>query len=212
MASRRFLGVLAGQDLPPDVLAAWCQSADFLIAADGAANMLIRQDIVPDVVVGDMDSLDPNIRAVLPKIIESEDQLTTDCDKLIAFAVAQGAESLTIAALEGDRFDHVLAATQSALRSPVPLRLVLRHGLGLIVHARQLTKLETNPGQIVSFIAMTECHNVVMTGVRWQPEPTLSPLGATSISNEAEGEEVSIQFTEGAGILIVKRDSTEPIW
>jgi len=75
-----------------------------------------------------------------------------------------------------------------------------------------LTKLETNPGQIVSFIAMTECHNVVMTGVRWQPEPTLSPLGATSISNEAEGEEVSIQFTEGAGILIVKRDSTEPIW
>lgn len=214
MVGRRILGVLAGNDLPQEIVGRWAGSAEVVIAADGAANALLAQGIRPDFVVGDMDSIqldqldlhDPLV------LVEAGDQETTDCDKLLDFAFGNGADAMTIVGIEGDRFDHVFAAAHSLSRSRLPVRLVLRTGFGFVVQAGYSQQIKTQAGQTVSFLPIVECRGVEMTGVKWEPKSTLSPLGATSISNEAVGEEVSIRLAEGVGLLIALQDSGDPVW
>lgn len=212
MTGERILGVLAGKDQPLETVRRWAESANIVIAADGAANGLVQVGVVPHHVVGDLDSLDPQLRPLLPDVVEDSDQETTDCDKLLAFAARQGADSITLVGLEGDRLDHVIGATHSALRSALNVRLALRRAMGYVVPPGPALLVPSRPGQTVSFLPMVECLNVEMLGVFWPPKRTLSPLGATSISNAATGKMVSIQIETGVGILILTRDSDEPIW
>jgi len=212
MLGQRVLGVLAGHDFPRESLAPWLDSADIVVAADGAANVLFEMGREPDFVVGDLDSLNDEARAQAKQLIGDPDQETTDVDKLLKFLVERGAESVTLANLEGDRFDHMLAAVHSALQSPLSVRLLLRQGLACVVGAGVESVIETDPGQTVSFIPMTECRGVVMSGVRWPPASVLSPTGSTSISNEATGDRITVRLEEGAGLLFANRDSRIPAW
>lgn len=193
-----------------EFLCPWLESADLVVAADGAANALIRMGCVPDIVVGDMDSIEPYIRVQIEEVHEDPDQETTDVDKLVSFLAGRGTDAVTLACLEGDRLDHVFSAVQGALKAPFATRILLRQGLAYVVRDR--IEVDSHEGQAISFIPMVECSGVEMEGVKWPPKSVLSPLGDTSISNVATGDKVSARLEKGAGLLFVNRDSRVPIW
>lgn len=213
MESRRILGVLAGTDIGTPSLIAWCSSADEVIAADGAANRLILAGVNPNVIIGDLDSLDRSLTREGLTIVEDPDQETTDCDKLLDFVAKNHPKTpLFLIGMEGDRFDHVLSSLHSVVRSNHPVHLVLRDGIGFLVRPHRPVLFATQPAQIVSILPILPCQGLVTTGLRWTPDPKIAPGGSTSASNEATDTQASVKLDEGVALVIVQTNTTQPDW
>ncbi len=212
MDSKKVLAVLAGTDLPIGHLVSWAESADSVIAADGAANRLLSAGVKPDIVVGDMDSIDPNFVQGL-NVREDANQEHTDCDKLLALIERDYPDSMVaMAGIEGDRFDHVLASLYSISKSAVWPLIVLRDGLGRIVRPNRYVEIPVKPSDIVSLLPIMPCSGVRMVNVQWAPAAELSASAAISISNLATSESVRVEIESGTAILIHRTDSSQPRW
>lgn len=213
MAQTKILGVLAGNDTPIATVGAWAETADWVIAADGAANRLLEAGISIDAIVGDMDSVDPLLERTNLEFLEDPDQETTDCDKLLLHVhLRYPGAAFALAGIEGDRFDHVLSSIFSIGRILPETRLILRDGFAWFVTPDRKLDVATTPGDLVSLIPLLPCSGVKMGGVKWQPTPELAPLGATSTSNEAVSERVSAAIKAGAALLIHQTQSSLATW
>ncbi len=216
----KVLGVLAGRDMPTELLLRWAKSADVLLAADGGADLLLDAGVTPHRVIGDLDSTaDPAritelaMREAL-QLEHDAGQMRTDCDKLLDLAAREGFEEITLAGVEGDQLDHMLATLHSAARSPLRVRVALRTGVGWVLRDEESLSLPTVPGRRVSLLPLTRTEGVTMRGVEWPLEKSaLDPLGKTSISNRSNADLVSIRLWEGALFLFLEMPPEEaPSW
>lgn len=96
------------------------EPGDKIIAVDSGANFAFRARIQPDYLVGDMDSIDPQVldymraRGVDIRVFPPEKDFT-DTQLALALAEEMGAKSLIIMGWCGDRFDHSLANLYSGI-------------------------------------------------------------------------------------------------
>lgn len=214
------LGVLAGNDMSTSLFKRWAESAEVLLAADAGADLLASIGVQPDLVIGDMDSVSNTVAlsgwaaSGRTKLVRDDDQERTDCDKLLAAAEAQGFDAITLAAVEGDRIDHLLSTLQSAAQSPLSVRVALRAGIGWVLKAEDRVEVDTKPGRLVSLLPLTETEGVSLQGVAWPLlEERLAPLGKRSISNRATSDHVSARVLEGAALFVVELPEEEaPVW
>lgn len=82
-----------------------------LIAADGAAESLFRVGIVPEFVVGDLDSIDPEVLTLLresSEIVFEPDQETNDFEKALRFAQTMLWNRCLIVGIHGGDLEHSL--------------------------------------------------------------------------------------------------------
>jgi len=204
----RILGVLGGNDVTDDMLQFWSKRATLLVAADQGADRLVAAGIFPHVVLGDFDSsqLDHDVHSFA--VHKSDDQETSDCDKLLRFAESQGYEDITIIGFEGDRLDHVLAGMGSFLQSPLRIRIVIRHGLAFIQRPGSVA-YGAYAGQTVSLIPVLPARGVTTRGLAWELEGAdLSLGGRVSLSNVAQGDRFEVALVDG--VLLVVQEYDEP--
>lgn len=175
-----------------------------IYAADSAAHRLVDMGF-PPIVVGDLDSFDPAWAGQL-RIVHVPDQSRTDCDKLLKLVEADGHVALTLACLEGDLLDHVLASLSSVARSSLDIRLALRRGVAYTVRPGRPVACPDVVGQRVSFLPLDACSGVSLEGVQWPVrDGTMAPGGFLSISNKGTGD-VSASVEQGNGLLFVGTD------
>jgi len=207
---RRILGVLAGDDMPAESLAAWVLSADYVIAADGGADRVLAAGRTPDLVVGDMDSISSAAREIATEWAGSDDQETTDCEKLLLAAQDRGFDSITVAGFEGDHLDHLLASVQAIAAASISARIAFRRGVAHVVKGTYTHHAGT--GDRISVIPITPCHDVHLEGVEWPLSGAeLSPIGRRSISNRALGGAVTLRMQDGIALLFEFFDGA-PRW
>ncbi len=94
------------------------RSADFIICCDGALKKFIRagkaifgEERLPDLVIGDMDTLSPSLQKKYSDIIIKEDeQEHNDQTKAVRWALnnLQGIEAIHILGATGGRADHTI--------------------------------------------------------------------------------------------------------
>jgi thiamine pyrophosphokinase len=210
----RVLGVLAGQDMPAELLKKWAASADVVFAADAGLDRLLAAGASPDFAVGDFDSAEGLAAIDETKVLPDLSQDATDCDKLLALASKQGYASITLASAEGDQLDHMLATLHSAVRAPIHVRVALRRGIGWLLKSGEEAIVRTATGRRVSFLPLEEVVGAQLAGVEWPLEnASLHPQGATSISNRATAPYVAASVGQGSAFLFVEFPEEElPNW
>ena len=107
--------LVGGAKVKKSLLRAAIVDAPRIVAADGAANRLIKRGILPDAVIGDMDSLSDRSRKVLPKerVHKIEEQDSTDFEKCLSRIDAPLVVAL---GFSGGRLDHQLAVLHGMMR------------------------------------------------------------------------------------------------
>lgn len=100
--------VLNGQMPDDHVLVNQIIDSGFIIAVDGSANKLIDLGIIPDVIIGDFDSLQAK-RIKNVKLIETPDQNKTDFRKTLDWCIEKNILSISIFGISGKSDDHFLA-------------------------------------------------------------------------------------------------------
>lgn len=168
----------------------------------------MRHGIVPDAVVGDLDSVSGEALASGLDIYKFDDPNTTDCDKLLAWVEAQGHFQIDLIGVEGDRLDHVLATLGSCAKSRLKIRLVLRTGLGYVLRSGS-HRLETTTGDRISLLPIVESTGVSASNVQWPfDQAVMSLTGFVSVSNVALSNEVEVGLESGALLVVVEHDGT----
>jgi thiamine pyrophosphokinase len=207
----KVLGVLGGADGSPELLLAWAAGARRLLAADGGADRLLGVGLRPDVIVGDLDSVSPEALACGAAIVHAPEQDLQDAGKLLAYAEREGARSIVLEGVEGDRLDHTLATLGVCAASPLAIRLALRQGVGTVLRAGQRCRAATKPGAVVSLLPIAPCGGVRLEGVVWPLHGAGMALdGQISLSNRATGVWVEAELEAGAALLIVAGEG--PSW
>lgn len=187
-------------------LAALAAEAAPLLAADGGADHLARLGLRPAAVIGDLDSISPETCAWLGEesLIERLDQDRTDLDKALEYAFDDlGVEHVTVIAALGGRVDHELGNLGLLARLAMGKRLVFEGADLRVVAIDGEATLAAHPGETWSFWTFDPTVRVTVDGVRWPLENAAIDVGGRpSISNQATEEEVRVQATGGAVVVM----------
>ena len=107
--NKKYSVVLNGNFPKESSLIEMIYNSDFIIATDGAANTLIDKDLIPNVIIGDLDSFKKDQGQRL-NIINIIDQSKTDFQKSLDWCVENNINSLSIFAISGKNEDHFLGS------------------------------------------------------------------------------------------------------
>ena len=181
------------------------RSAALVVAADGGANHLARIGVKPSAVVGDLDSLRPEVREWLGEglLVPRPDQSSTDLDKTLAYVVDErGARTVTVLGATGGRLDHALENLALLARWAGRAEIELRDESTRIVAVTAAASFAVARGSTVSLLPAGRCERVWTEGLRWPlAGAPLDLLDRTGVCNRATAESVSVRV-EGGAVLV----------
>lgn len=188
---------------------------DHIICADGGTRHAFALGLTPNLVIGDMDSVE---KAEWKKLEEADvaielyprDKNETDLELAINKAIELNPSEIIIIAALGGRMDHTLANisllgnTQYATRS-----ILLDDGVEQISFCRDQAEVHGRSGDIVSLIPWGELvHGVQTQNLKWQlNNETLYPEKTRGISNEMIEDTASIKIKSGLLLIVHYRQS-----
>ncbi|MCS7083132.1 MAG: thiamine diphosphokinase [Bacteroidetes bacterium] len=77
------------------------------VVTDGAARLAARWGLVPDAIIGDMDSYQGEFEG-RTLLVRDPDQETNDLEKALAWVLSQGVQQVVVLGATGRRLDHTL--------------------------------------------------------------------------------------------------------
>lgn len=149
--------ILANGDFPkhPIAQAILKNNLAKLICCDGASNYLLDQQLIPQTIIGDCDSLTPENRIKYQHIITHiPDQNTNDLTKAVLFCKNKGISSLIILGATGKREDHTIANI-ALLANYLSLidKITIITDFGFFHAIQQPSQFESKLGQQVSLFS-----------------------------------------------------------
>jgi thiamine pyrophosphokinase len=198
----------------PEQLRQLHEEAQYLICADGGGDAALRAGLMPDLLLGDMDSISTDnlnhLRAGGVHVVEHRpDKDKTDVELALDTALTLGATRITIAgALGGSRLDHslgnLLLLSLPSLRG-IDTRMVSGDTEALAVWTQ--ATIQGRTGDYVSLFPLTDQVRGVFTdGLRYPlHSETLFRASTRGVSNELVQATASVAVAEGC--LLVVRES-----
>lgn len=173
--------------------------APVLVAADGGGDAALALGLVPEAVIGDLDSLSPAARKRLgARVHHIPEQESTDFGKCLRLVRAP---YLLALGFTGLRLDHTLAALTDLIRAPNPVVILAEEEV--ICRLPPRIALDLTSGTRVSLFPFGAMRGR-STGLRWPIDGLeFAPGQRAGTSNEAMGR-VEIE-TEGPGLLLLPR-------
>lgn len=190
---------------------------DKLVAADSGMDFLYRNNIVPDMIAGDFDSVLSDSLAYYKELNEVQViQLNpikddTDTEFVIREAIRRGAKEITVLGATGTRLDHVLANVNLlgiGLEENVPIELVDKHNrIRMIGDSIEINK-DKQFGSFVSILPVKgDAKGVTLEGVKYPLENAdVASFSSLGVSNEIVDEKAKISVKQGVLLVIESRD------
>ena len=177
-----------------------------VVAADAGADRLLKFNIVPDWIIGDLDSIsDKAITKLEDWTITNKDIQKTDLEKAVDYAFEKGVKEIVIVGWEGGRIDHTLAALGMAFDPRI--KLIDDKFTVYCVDGEKRIKGKENT--LFSLIAMPEAR-VSVNGARWNLQHEKLRIGGRGIHNEiGPSGEVTIECHSG-NLLLIEGDFVLP--
>jgi thiamine pyrophosphokinase len=182
------------------------QNGLLIVAADEGARICRRLGIDPDLIIGDMDSLNDPVflEHYPPEIIRRlpVDKDQTDTEAALAWLKQEGANDITIIGGGEGRLDHLLVIL-NLFRKPDPpvLWLTAREKIFPVTGTMVI---EGTPGDLISFFPLaTGTCRMSTTGLKWPLDTLKWHPGDNGVSNRMTSDNVTIRMRSGS-LLCVK--------
>lgn len=208
--------IFANGDLPDlDKARSLLRSDDFIICADGGTRHAVALNLTPNLVIGDMDSIQnyqwQKLQALgVPVELFPRDKNETDLELAINRAIELEPHEIVIVAALGGRLDQTIG--NIALLTDLQLATLnvrLDDGAEEIFFCRDQVQVHGRSGDIVSLIPWGNPVRGVQTqGLKWVlDQETLYPEKTRGISNEMLSELATIKISSGNLLIIHTRNS-----
>ena len=188
-----------------------------MIACDSGMEFFWRNNICPDLILGDFDSADPDIVNVfrqredvdLEQFPSQKDW--TDTELAVRRALELAPDRIDLVGVTGSRLDHVMGNLQLlalGLESGVPMFILDAHNRIRLIDRPLTIKKEEQFGEYISLIPHGGLvGGLTLKGMKYLLSgATLTPDISLGISNEIIDEEAQIIFTVGRLFVFETRD------
>ena len=183
---------------------------DMVVCVDGGASNALALGLEPHVVIGDMDSIEADLRRHLERegclFVEHPTRKDeTDSELAVRYALSQGATELILLAALGGRIDHTLANVM-LLAIPelaqIPTRVI--DGDQELVVVRDEVAIEGRPGDTISLLPLTaDAVGVHTEGLEYPLRDDTLRFGATrGVSNVLVAAQARVRVESGLLLLI----------
>ncbi len=179
-----------------------------LVALDGATNRLIELNIIPDVVIGDLDSIHPDVLEQCnmngTQIVHDSNQELSDISKGLGWVKQHYPDSYSsVVGIEIGRYDHHLAA-YSALFECKSSAVILLDGWKAQRVDSTPREIKIQPGKLVSLIPFGAASGVHLDGCKYPLNHESLSSGTRGVSNEAVDSVITVSVESGDLLLLVQ--------
>ena len=174
------------------------KQSNFIIACDGAADLLFKNKQFFDLVIGDWDSVSNNIlNNNSIKKIKIEDQSDNDLRKCIKFLLNNNIKEFNIIGCTGKREDHTIGNIFSILELKNDFKAIIYTDTGIFNIIDTKTKVSSKKGQQISLFAIDKTIKITTKGLKYNiKEKSLSTLFYGTL-NESNNEKIDIKISHG---------------
>lgn len=178
-----------------------------LICADGGANSALKINLVPDIIIGDLDSISSeSLREFqsVSKIIRLKRQNDTDVEKCLKYAISNKYSEALLVGVTGDRLDHTICNLGIVLKFFNKVKCILIAENSILIPLSGLTILDSVPGELISLYGFNRKTKITTKGLKYPLNKTSLPFGEReSTSNVSALYSVSIKV-EGGKIFLIR--------
>ena len=170
--------------------------AGTVICIDGSANSLEALDLMPHIIIGDMDSFEETKSEFKGLKIHDPNQDNTDLEKALDWAVMNCIEDITILGATGLREDMTLANHYILFDFFDKLNIEMVTDHFTITGHRGQKSFDSFPGEVVSFFPQRFGTVVTTTALKYPLNDTVLDPSARAISNQSLGDTFSMNASE----------------
>jgi len=192
------------------------ESADLVIAADGGANYCVELGHIPDILIGDFDSIKHEVLreygdAEVEILRHPPEKDATDLELALDLAVKNGAELVFLLGALGGRWDMSLANIMLAAAEKykdMRISFVRSDCTIQILQAGRPHVIEGFSGQTVSLIPLRgDVQGVTLTGLQYELRNQKVNFGSSlGVSNVMSADKAAVCHTDG--ILLCIQESS----
>ncbi|WP_077367365.1 thiamine diphosphokinase [Anaerosalibacter sp. Marseille-P3206] len=197
-----------------NILKSVIKDVDFIVCADGGTNHIAAINVMPDLVVGDLDSISSN---TLEKIESNNINIerynpkkdATDTELATEYLIEKGFKEIIFMGVTGSRIDHTLG-------NILILDKLLKRGIkGVIIDENNRVYITDSElcvsreeGTFVSIIPITSNGaKVTLTGFEYETDRVEFGFSSTlGISNRVVEENGYIKVENGTCLVIISKD------
>ena len=204
--------IASGNSIKKEIFNELYVENDFIICADGGLNYIDNLHIIPNLIVGDFDSVDKSLllkyqNVQTRKFLPEKD--FTDTELAIEEAINYGYKDIVIFGATGTRLDHTMAnimLIERYIKSDINIKIVDDNNYIQILN-KNIT-LNKKEGYYLSIVPITDyIEGLTLKGLKFPLNNVKVNRGSTlCISNEVIDTRAEIQITNGIGLLFLSRD------
>ncbi len=175
-----------------------------IIAADGAAWQLYERGVIPNVIIGDMDSFgerEHNDEFESSEFVWIPDQDSNDFEKILVYTHEKGLNSLLVCGMHGGELEHTLNNWSVLMRYAWTHKISVYDAGRLAVPVLDVFELTTEVNELISIIPQPLAR-MTTKGLQWELKDESLELGVREgARNRATGNRVLIHVHEGAALV-----------
>jgi len=181
----------------------------YLICADGAANSIKKRNIIPNIIIGDLDSAKKSTLKYFRKkgvlIRKIDEQETTDFEKALMYSIENNFKNILIFGASSNRQDHTLNNYSVLKRYSKALNLKIIDSKFEIFFIDRSIVFDYPKGKSISMMPIPFAGGITTSGLKYQLDKEDLEFGLREGTlNISEKNSVSINFEKG-DLLLFKR-------
>jgi thiamine pyrophosphokinase len=198
--------ILADGTFPShDIPLSYLNNAQKIICCDGSVDNLVLYGLIPDAIVGDMDSLSSDMaERFTDRIFADHNQDTNDLTKAVRWCNDNGYINIVILGATGKREDHTIGNISLLAEYIKVCNPIMVTDTGTFYPFLQGSKIVSFPGQQVSIFSIDPETEISAIGLRYPLERKKISNWWVATLNEAIGDNFSIEFNKGRVIVYMK--------
>lgn len=179
-----------------------------IICADGGANSAKKLGIVPDFIIGDLDSISLSTLQYFKNsstIIQIKRQNDTDVEKCLKFAIKKGFKEAVLLGVTGDRLDHTICNLGIVIKFFNKIQIYLTAESSFLSPINNDITIKSEIGETISIYCFDKKTRITSIGLKYRLNKTALPFGVReSTSNVSISNVVKLKIS--GGIVFVIRD------
>jgi len=204
--------ISGGKKVKKKIVYEYYKKTDYVICVDKGLEYAYEYNIKPNLIVGDMDSVDKNILKEYNKetiITFSKIKDFTDTELALKQAIQLKAQNIFLLCVTGNRLDHTLSNIKLLLKLKKNniKGMIIDNDNTLMIINRHI-KIDKQPNQVISLIPLNQCISVTTKGFLYPViNQDIDINWNIGISNKIIDSYGEITLKEGNLLVVISKES-----
>ena len=166
------------------------------ICVDSNLSFFKELDVEPDIIIGDLDTIEINKVSPKSTIVNEDDQNKTDLEKSLDYCIAKNIKNISIIGATGERDDHNLANILIAQQYSDALNIEMVTNFFQIFFVRESKEILEKKNRNLSMISSIDDNRITTTGLEYNLSDQKLNSFSHGISNRIISDKCLIKSKE----------------